>query len=182
MIKINLLPYREKKKEIHFKRQAVVISSIFAVFFLALAVLHISMLFTLSDLREQFKTDQEKLSSLTKNTADVHQFKKDKELLEKKVEIIRNLERNRMDPVYMLDELTSMVPAGQLWLKSFIESETEIKMDGYARDNFAVAKFMKNLEKSRYIRFVDLVSSKQTELAGHKLKQFSLSCGLKKGQ
>jgi len=40
---------------------------------------------------------------------------------------------------------------------------------------------MRNLERSKHLTSVDLVSSKQTEIAGNKLKQFTLSCNLKKG-
>jgi Tfp pilus assembly protein PilN len=74
-----------------------------------------------------------------------------------------------------------MVPSGQLWVKTMTETDVEMKIEGFAKDNITIAKFMKNLEKSRFFKSVDLVSSKQTELVGYKVKQFTLSCGLKKG-
>jgi len=181
MIKINLLPYREKKKEVHTKREGLALFLVIGLGLLLFGAVHLYMVQSIDKLKAEVRKSDNELKKLAQITLDIGKFKKDKDLLEKKLQIINALDRNRLDPVYFLDELTGMVPAGQLWVKNMTETDVEMKIEGFAKDNITVAKFMKNLEASRFFRSVDLVASKQTELVGYKVKQFTLSCGLKKG-
>ena len=181
MIKVNLLPYREKKKEVQSKNQVVILGAVGLAFVVLLGAFHIYTVMKLSGLENQVQSTQQTLQQLKTSIDDINQYKKAKEILEKRLSIINYLEKNRFAKVLFLDDLTSMVPVNQVWIKSMKESETDVKIDGFAKDNIAIAKFMRNLEKSEQLTSVDLVSSKQTEIAGNKLKQFTLSCGLKKG-
>ena len=181
MIKVNLLPYREKKKEVQSKNQVVILGAFGLAFDVLLGAFHIFTVMKLSGLENQVQSTQQTLQQLKSSIGDINQYKKAKEILEKRLNVISYLEKNRFAKVVFLDELTSMIPAHQVWIKSMKESETDVKFDGFAKDNIAIAKFMRNLEKSKHLTSVDLVSSKQTEIAGNKLKQFTLSCGLKKG-
>ena len=181
MIKVNLLPYREKKKEVQSKNQAVILGALGVAFAVLLGGFHIFTVMKLSDLENQVQSTQQTLQQLKSSIGDINQYKKAKEILEKRLNIISYLEKNRFAQVLFLDELTAMVPANQVWIKSMKETEADVKIDGFAKDNIAIAKFMRNLEKSKHLTSVDLVSSKQTEIAGNKLKQFTLSCNLKKG-
>ena len=181
MIKVNLLPYREKKKEVQSKNQVVILGALGLAFVVLLGAFHIFTVMKLTGLENQVQSTQQTLQQLKSSIGDINQYKKAKEILEKRLNIINYLEKNRFAKVLFLDELSSMVPVNQVWIKSLKESETDVKIDGFAKDNIAIARFMRNLEKSEQLTSVDLVSSKQTEIAGNKLKQFTLSCGLKKG-
>ena len=55
MIKINLLPYVEKKKEADVKRQVIIISSSLVVFLLIIASLHIHVVGSISKLEKRSK-------------------------------------------------------------------------------------------------------------------------------
>ena len=180
MIRINLLPYWEEEKESDLKRQIIVISTAFVVFLLIIAFLHIHIVRSLGKLEKEVKTTEEQLKVLTKITGDVKKYKKDKEILEKKLEVIENLEKNRLAPVLFLDDLTIRVPDGRAWLTALSESSTDLRINGVARDNSAVSSFMKNLEKSQFIKSVDLISSKQIIISGAKLQEFTLSCAIGK--
>ena len=50
-----------------------------------------------------------------------------------------------------------------------------------ARDNGTVARFMKSMEKAGFFQSVELVVSREKELAGVKLQQFILTGVMKKG-
>ena len=81
----------------------------------------------------------------------------------------------------MLADIASQVPVKDLWLDRLTQSGMNLQLEGRARDNFAVVRFMRNLEGSMYIQSVELISSKQSELAGIKLQQFNVSCVLRGG-
>ena len=181
MIRINLLPYREKEKKEDITRQIMVIGITFVVFVLALGSFHLYLSMSISSLEENITKQQNELDRLNKIIRDIDTFKRDKALLEKKIAIINTLEENRLAPVRMLDELTTMVPVKDVWLERLSEKGTGITIEGMARNNIAVAHFMKNLAGSTFIKSVDLVSTKEKEVSGIKLQQFIISCVKKKG-
>jgi type IV pilus assembly protein PilN len=181
MIRINLLPYREKEKIEDITRQIMVIGITFVVFVLALGSFHLYLSMSISSLEENITKQQNELDRLNKIIRDIDLFKTDKALLEKKIAIINTLEENRLAPVRMLDELTTMVPIKDVWLERLSEKGTGITIEGMARNNIAVAHFMKNLAGSTFIKSVDLVSTKEKEVSGIKLQQFIISCVKKKG-
>jgi type IV pilus assembly protein PilN len=181
MIRINLLPYREKEKKEDITRQIMVIGITFAVFVLTLGSFHLYLSMSISSLEENITKQQNELDRLNKIILDIDTFKRDKALLEKKIAIINTLEENRLAPVRMLDELTTMVPVKDVWLERLSEKGTSITIEGMARNNIAVAHFMKNLAGSTFIKSVDLVSTKEKEVSGIKLQQFIISCVKKKG-
>ena len=179
MIRINLLPYREKEKKENLKRQIIVITGSFIFFLLLLVFFQRSISMSITNLEKKVKNSEDRLVVLTKIVGDIEVFKADKNDLEKKLKIIKTLEENRLAPVRMLDELTMLVPANDLWLEKFSEKGKDLRIEGVARDNTVVARFMKNLELSNYIKSIDLVSSRQTESSGVKLQQFVMTCALR---
>jgi len=179
MIRINLLPYREKEKKENLKRQIIVITGSFIFFLLLLVFFQLSISRSITNLEKEVKNSEDRLVVLTKIVGDIEVFKADKNDLEKKLKIIKTLEENRLAPVRMLDELTMLVPANDLWLEKFSEKGKDLRIEGVARDNTVVARFMKNLELSNYIKSIDLVSSRQTESSGVKLQQFVMTCALR---
>jgi type IV pilus assembly protein PilN len=181
MIRINLLPYREMRRKADIRRQIVILVSSALIFFLIIGSIQLYMSISIRNLEGEVKSAGEKLRVLVELTGDIDKFKKDKEIMERKVEIIENLEKNRKDPVRILDELSIRIPARQIWLTSIEKNGTYLKLEGVAVNNPAIALFMKTLEASSYIESVDLVSSRKTTFAETKLMSFTLSCILGKG-
>jgi type IV pilus assembly protein PilN len=81
----------------------------------------------------------------------------------------------------MLDELNLLVPARDVWLEKINQTGNELRIEGVARNNDVVARFMKSLEAARFIQTVDLMGTKEKEVSGSKLQQFILMCVTKKG-
>jgi len=180
MIKINLLPYRDTKKKSSLKKELLLYISVAGVFIAAIAAFHVYLVISTDDLERLMKDSEGRLSELTKAAGEIDNVKGDRTSLEKKIAIIRNLEENRLKPVLLLDSLSTLIPAGQLWFTNMAANEVDLKIDGVARDNEAIARLMKNLERSVYFRSVDLVASKQIVIGGTKLQGFTLTCAFKK--
>ncbi|MBP8984325.1 MAG: PilN domain-containing protein [Syntrophobacterales bacterium] len=181
MIKVNLLPYRERKKKDLWKRQILVAAATFGAFFLVIGALHGYMYLSVSGLERDVNAAEGRLKELNKLAAEFSSVKADKDLLAKKIEVINNLEKSRMDVVLLLNEVARTLPAGQVWLVLLAETGSNLRIDGIARDNLAVAVFMNNLERSPIIKSVDLSASKQDKIANTKVQKFVLNCSLKKG-
>ena len=181
MIKVNLLPYRERKKKDLWKRQIFVASATFGAFLLIIATLHGYIYFNVNGLERDVKAAEGRLEELNKLAAEFNSVKADKDLLAKKIEVINNLEKSRTDVVLLLNEVARTIPPGQVWLVLLAETGSNLRIDGIARDNLAVAVFMNNLERSPLIKSVDLSASKQDKIANTKVQKFVLDCSLKKG-
>ncbi len=176
MIKINLLPYREKKKKENIKRQLFIISGAVILFLLVVVAVHLFFLTSLGQLESQVKENEAKLVVLNKKVGDVEKFKKDKKTLEGKIGVINKLESDRYFAVRWLDKLNLLVPSKHAWLEKITQNGQEIRIEGIARDNGIVAGFMKNLEKAEFVRSVELVVAKEKVIAGVPLQQFVLVC------
>ncbi len=181
MIRINLLPYREAEAKADITRQIVIIAGSFALFLTVLISLQVYLTARTMILEKRLKDGEARLVVLQKKIGDIEVFKQDKKDVEKKLSVIKNLERNRLYPVRLLDEMSRVVPTEDVWLQKLSETGTELKIEGMARNNIAVALFMKNLEKSGFIKSVDLNSTKQAEVSGVKVQQFILLCSVQKG-
>ncbi|MBU2028203.1 MAG: PilN domain-containing protein [Proteobacteria bacterium] len=181
MIRINLLPYREKEKKEDIQRQIIIISGSLLLFLVILISGHLYLGMTISGLEKKIREADARLVVLDKKVGDIEGFKKDKKELEQKLGVINTLEVNRFFPVRMLDELNMVVPSRDIWLDKVIETGKDLRIEGVARDNGILARFMKNLERAGFVQSVDLVISQEKDVAGVKLQQFALTCVMKKG-
>jgi len=182
MIKINLLPYREKEKKENLQQQIVIFLGTLVIFLLIILGVHTYFVMNVSNLEGKIKAAETRLAYLNKKVGDIEGFKRDKKELEQKLGVINALETDRLFPVRMLDELNMIVPAKDAWLERITQTKQEIRIEGTARDNSVVATLMKNLEKADFIQSVELVVSRERDVVGAKLQQFTLSCVIKKGK
>jgi type IV pilus assembly protein PilN len=181
MIKINLLPYREKEKKENLQRQIMILSGTLVLFLLVILAVHLYFSMSISGMETKIREADARLVVLNKKIGDIEGFKRDKRELEQKLGVIKSLEGNRLFPVRMLDELNLLVPSKEAWLEKITQKGQELRIEGMARDNGTVARFMKSMEKAEFVQSVELVVSREKELAGVKLQQFILSCIMKKG-
>ena len=179
MIRINLLPYRERAKKENVRRQASILGGVLVLFILILLAVHLYFTMGVNSLEAKVKAADVRLIELNKNVVVVENFKRDKKELEKKLGVIKSLEGNRLFPVVMLDELNKLIPSKDIWLEKIVHTGKDLRIEGMARDNGAVAFFMKSMENATFTQSVELVSSREKEIAGVKLQQFILTCVMK---
>jgi type IV pilus assembly protein PilN len=181
VIRINLLPYREKEKKESVQREIILYSGALVLVLLVLAAVYFYFSISVGNLETKIAEATTRLAFLDKKVGDIEGFKRDKKELEQKLGVINTLEANRIFPVRMLDELNMLVPPKEIWLEKLTETGQVLRIEGMAKDNGTVALFMKSLEKASFIKTVDLVFSREKDVVGVKLQQFILSCGIKRG-
>ena len=180
MIRINLLPYREKEKKKTFLRRIVLLSGSFVLFLLILVSVYLYLDLSIGDIEKKIREAEVKLVVLNKKVGDMEGFKRDKKEVEQKLAVIKSLDGNRLMPVQMLDELYLLVPVKDMWLEKLSQTGGDLRIEGMARNNDVVARFMKSLEGASFIQTVDLLGTMEKEVSGVKLQQFALACVLKK--
>jgi type IV pilus assembly protein PilN len=175
MIRINLLPVREKKKKESTRKMFSLLILSLVLVAAGITFFHFSLYNQINEAQRQITAYNEEIKRLKVDTKDVDKFKAEKEDLQRRLNIIYTLQRAKTGPVRVLDDLTTSLP-GRLWLVSLREKSGKMEIKGIAMDNQDIAKFMTNLEKSGVIRNVELVVSQQLERKELKLMEFTMTC------
>ncbi len=177
MIRINLLPIRAAKRREALQRHLVVFTVGFVVLLSVGMVSYQGRASTLGDLRVENGRIKSEIENLKKIIGEVDEYKRQQELLEKKLEVIRNLKANKTGPVHMLDELAIRIPE-KLWLSELDQVEHKLTIEGVSINNEVIATFMSRLEESDYFAEVYLVAIEANEQEDISLKEFTLTSKL----
>ena len=177
MIRINLLPFRAARKKENIRRQV----SIFILFFgLILATLlyfnFVYLAGKLSKLNASVDQTQKEVKKYKKITKEIVSIKKKLAVLKKKTNVIKTLEKNRFEPVNLLDLMTKKVIAKRMWFTKFQTKKNQVNITGIALDNKTVADFMTRLEGTGLFVKVKLNKITVKSIKGSKLKLFKIVC------
>lgn len=149
MIRINLLPYRAFRKKENVRRQV----SIFFLSLLLVLVVLVWIHFYLGSKQKTLKTSVEdtkkELASYKEKDQRIRELQQKLADLEKRTQVIKDLEQNRHEPVYVMDGLTQKVVESRMWLTRLALGDQQMDLSGVAVDNKTVADFMDNLQAMR---------------------------------
>ncbi|MBW2563304.1 MAG: PilN domain-containing protein, partial [Deltaproteobacteria bacterium] len=151
----------------------------FLSFFLVVIVLgylHISLGNKIVTLKAKIETTKKEVAKYEKINKEIAALKKKLEILKKKTNVIESLEKNRFEPVRLLDTMSLKVIAKRMWFKNFKSSAKTVEIDGIALDNKTVADFMTRLQGSGLFSAVRLKTIKKTRIKNSNLKSFKISC------
>jgi type IV pilus assembly protein PilN len=171
MIRINLLPIRELKKQAQLRQQLYILTAIVAAVMLGVGLVWLMDMRAIARLGDEKATLQAELERLKPIVTEVNALEQREKMLQTRLLTIQRLHSNQRGPVRVLDELGRNLPE-QAWLEAIDESAGVYKVAGYALTNFAVADLLRNLQRSKEFTNVDLVSSEQTVMATQAIKKF----------
>ena len=176
MIRINLLPYRARKKQENIRFQVNVFVGSILLICLAIFAANMSLSGKIKDLKAKIKDTQEQVAKYEKINKEIAKIKSDLAMLEKKIEVIQSLERDRKAPVKNLDSLYHLLVEKRMWYTKIAEKGKTFIVDGVAIDNQTVADYMTRVEKSERFDSVKLAAVKQIQIKGKglNLKQFNV--------
>jgi type IV pilus assembly protein PilN len=171
MIRINLLPVRELKRQAQLRQQLCVFGTILAVVASGVGIVWMLDMHAISRLEDTKAGLQAELERLKPIVEEVNTLERRENMLNTRIDTIHRLRSNQRGPVRVLDELSRNLPE-QAWLETIDESAGVYKVTGYALTNFAVADLLRNLQRSKEFTAVDLVSSEQAVIASREIKKF----------
>lgn len=184
MIKINLLPHREEKrtqrKNAFFALLAVsaVVGSILVLLVGGVIANRISG----QNERNNFiKAENLKLDEKIK---EISTLKQEIEALKARQQAVEDLQGDRNQPVYLMNELVKQTPEG-VYLRAFKQDGQRIILNGYAQSNERVSEFLRNLSNnSQWLERPDLIEIRSTSLGqgkdAKKVFDFTINVGIKR--
>ncbi|MFH0812818.1 MAG: PilN domain-containing protein [Pseudomonadota bacterium] len=177
MIKINLLPRKEIKKKAALTEQGTIAIVSIVVVLVVLVFLKVNVKGKVAEIDRQIGSVKSELEKLKKNEAEIEDLKASEQILQQKIDVIKQLEARKSGPVRMLDEIATKIP-GKMWLTDLKSQGALLTLDGVAIDNETIAQFMTNLENSDQFDNVELKIAQETKIQELMLKKFSLTAAI----
>ncbi|MES2264072.1 MAG: PilN domain-containing protein [Pseudomonadota bacterium] len=184
MIHINLLPHREAKR----KQKK---SAFYALLILgALAGVGVVLLVgaynarALSIQNERNLAIKGAITVLDKKIVEIATLKQEIEALKARQQAVEDLQGDRNQPVYLLDELVKQTPPG-VYLKSFKQEGQKVTVLGYAQSQERVSELLRNMAgNSPWLERPDLIEVRSTGLGqgktAKKVVEFNLVVSIKR--
>jgi len=178
MIRINLLPYRASKKK-ETASQQLVVMALTVLIALGLAVVaYVITLGKISTTKSEITRSEEELAGLKKKIGEIDNLKKLQAEVQKKLDILNQLRKEKTGPALRLARISDIVPE-KMWLTRYQESGQSVSISGLAYSEELIADFMRSIQASQEFANVELQVSEQQEINGIKLKKFDISCAIK---
>jgi type IV pilus assembly protein PilN len=179
MIKINLLAKKVSKKKAGVIQHLAIGGAVIVVSLVVMAWVWFGQAGQLGKLRQQIATAEAEKQRLKNVNEDKAKFEKEKGEMERKLGIITKLQKERIIPVHLLDELTKVIDnQAPIWIDSYSFSGTGVSIDGYSLSHEALRPIVDNLEKSPYYQNVELMFSDRTTVTGRDVYRFSIKAGV----
>lgn len=182
-IRVNLLPHRaerrERRKKAFFFVTALSLLAGAGLVFAVWSVLQ-GQIASQRERNEFISAENRKLDLQIREIATLRQ---EIESLRARQRAVEDLQADRNQPVYLMDELTRQVPEG-IYLKSIKQEDKKVNVAGWAASNERVSEFLRNLQSnSKFLERPELVeiriSGQQPQGVQRRLFDFALNFTLK---
>ncbi len=182
-IRINLLPHRaerrERQKKAFFFLTAVSLLAGIALVAGVWSVLQ-GRIASQSERNEFIRSENRKLDLQIREISTLRQ---EIESLRARQQAVEDLQADRNQPVYLMDELARQVPEG-IYLRAVKQEGRRVSVAGWAASNERVSEFLRNLQSnSKYLERPELVeirvSGQQPAGLQRRVFEFSLNFSLK---
>lgn len=173
MARINLLPWREalrKERQTEYLTTVALFAVLAAVIWGGVHWYHTQVI-EYRNSRITFIESQ--IAVLDKKIKEIKRLEKEKERLLARMRAIERLQGNRPLVVRLFDEIVKSIPEG-VSLEKLVQKGNKITINGVAQSNARVSSFMRNLEKSEWLKNPDLDIIETKLKDGSKLSNFTL--------
>ena len=175
MIRINLLPIKQIKQKAALRQQVAGLLCLFLLVLVALAVTYQWQASTITSLHGSIAKLNKEKNKYNKTIKEIAELKKTKDLLDAKVNAIKQLKEKSSLAVHIVDEVATRTPQDRMWLTALTQNGSILSLQGVALDNATIAQYMQSMEESPYFKNAELMNSSLLEVSGQKLKSFSMT-------
>ena len=159
MIRINLLPHREQKRQ---ARQRQFVSLSIGLAFLGLALVGLGWVVLERQVENQEARNallKSEIAKLDEQIKEIDKLREQTQALLSRKQVVETLQSNRTEAVHVLDQMVRQLPDG-IYLKSLKQIGAKITLVGYAQSSARVSTLMRNLDTSPWLQNPELVEIK----------------------
>jgi type IV pilus assembly protein PilN len=163
IVRVNLLPHREQKRQ-RQKHAFYFLTVLSGVAGAALVLLVWSVLEGYIDNQKgRNKLIADENHRLDAQIKEIATLRQEIEALRARQKAVEDLQADRNEPVYLLDELTRQTPEG-IYLRSIKQEDRKVTIAGWAASNERVSEYLRNLSNNG--RFVERPELIEIKIAG----------------
>ena len=149
MANINLLPWREQRREQQRKEFFVILGTIAGLGLLAVLFAHVAINGQIDGQGDRNSYLQTNIAELDKQVVEIRELQTRRNQLIDRMQVIQNLQGTRPLIVRIFDELVRTLPDG-VYFRSLQRKDSTITIAGTAETNNRVSSLMRQLEKSEW--------------------------------
>lgn len=174
MARINLLPWREERRQ-ELKKEFLVVLGGVAVMAVALIILG-DLLVSGAISGQQGRNGylQKNIDELNLQVKEIKELEKKKQELLDRMKVIQELQGNRPVIVRIFDEMVRTLPDG-VFFNDLERVEQVVSLKGIAESNNRISSLMRNLDKSEWFGDPNLTSVDANPDYGDQASDFGLS-------
>ena len=179
MIRLNLLPHREQKRQAR-KRQFISLAISLAILAIAVvALVHGIMATRIDNQNSRNQLLKAEIAKLDEQIKEIDRLREATQALLARKQIVETLQTNRTEAVHLLDQVVRQLPDG-IYLRSVRQTDTKVTLVGYAQSNARVSTLMRNIEGSPWLERPALVEIKSVQLPSGRANEFTLTLQVKR--
>jgi len=182
MIRLNLLPHREQKRQAR-KRQFISLAISLSVLAVAVvALVHVVMGARIENQESRNQLLKGEIAKLDAQIKEIDKLREQTQALLARKQVVETLQTNRTDAVHLLDQIVRQLPDG-IYLRQVRQSDTKVTLSGYAQSNARVSTLMRNIDSSPWLQRPELVEIKAVTLPGapgQRANEFTLNLQVKR--
>lgn len=174
MAKINLLPWREARREELKRAFLTILGLVAAVAFVSLVLADRYVNSQIDGQRARNDYLSQNIRELDKQVEEIRDLQRKRNQLIDRMRVIQELQGNRPIIVRVLDQLVRTVPDG-VFYTSVGARGNELSIDGVAESNNRVSSLMRRLDASDWLKEPNLDAVRAAPLYGDQANTFDLS-------
>lgn len=173
MARINLLPWRAELRKQRRNEYLTIVGAFAGLAVLVWGAVHFHFTERIDFQNERNAYLRTEIASLDKKIKEIQELEKEKQRLIARMKAIETLQSSRPLIVHIFDELVTSLPEG-VFLREVTQNASIITLKGVAESNARVSTFMRNIEKSEWLKDPKLEIIQSADEAGRRIANFTL--------
>ncbi|TMH62568.1 MAG: PilN domain-containing protein [Betaproteobacteria bacterium] len=179
MVRINLLPHREQKRQAR-QRQFVSLAVGLAILGIAIVGLgHVVIAARIDNQNNRNNLLKTEIAKLDEQIKEIDRLRDQTQALLARKQVVETLQANRTEAVHLLDQLVRQLPDG-VYLRTVRQNGARVTLIGYAQSNARVSTLMRNIESSPWLGSPELVEIRSVAVDKQKVNEFTLAMQVKR--
>lgn len=174
MTDINLLPWRELKREQEKKQFTIIFAVMIGLAILVVFLMNHYINSTIAEQERRNRRLKNEIETFNRQIGEIKKLKELKSAFVSRMVVVQNLQATRPLTVHLFDELLKVLPDG-LHIDTVRRSGNAVAVTGVAASNTNVSQMMRNIKKNKWIHKPVLTEIKKSRTKeGKEYNEFKL--------
>lgn len=150
MAHINLLPWREEKRQEQTRQFATITGLSLILTGAIIFVVHVTFNNQIDHQKSRNKLLNDEITQLDEALKQIEELEDTKEQLLARMDVIQSLQQQRPQIVHLFDDFVRTVPEG-IYLVDVKQENSQLTIKGVAESNGRVSAYMRNIDASEWM-------------------------------